>query len=166
MAQPASRTTQPDLKYVVFTMREEEYGLEVSKVHEIVRIEKIIPVPHSRPYFLGMMDIRGKVIPIIDLKRKLILDEGDGTVPDRAIIIEVEKRRVGLAVDRVSNVVPFRAEDVDQGPPAVKSVHTRYIAGIGKLKERFIVLMNIDHLFTAEELSELFSPARLGKGQF
>ncbi|EHQ06811.1 MAG: purine-binding chemotaxis protein CheW [Leptonema illini] len=163
MAQPVSRGAQPDNKYVIFMMKDEEYGLEVLKVHEIVRIESIIPVPHSRPYFLGMMDIRGKVIPIIDLKGKLELDEGGTGNPDRAIIIEVEKRRIGLAVDRVSSVVQFRPEDIDQGPPAVKSVHTRYISGIGKLKERFIVLMNLDHLFSGEELSELFSQQRVGK---
>jgi purine-binding chemotaxis protein CheW len=162
MAQPASRGSQPDNKYVIFMMKDEEYGLEVLKVHEIVRIENIIPVPHSRPYFLGMMDIRGKVVPIIDLRVKLELDKNE-TSPDRAIIIEVEKKRIGLAVDRVSSVVQFRAEDIDQGPPAVKSVHTRYIAGIGKWKDRFIVLMNLDHLFSAEELSELFSTQRAGK---
>jgi purine-binding chemotaxis protein CheW len=109
-----------------------------------------------------MMDIRGKVVPIIDLRVKLELDKNE-TSPDRAIIIEVEKKRIGLAVDRVSSVVQFRAEDIDQGPPAVKSVHTRYIAGIGKWKDRFIVLMNLDHLFSAEELSELFSTQRAGK---
>lgn len=166
MATSATRNVQQDQKYVIFTMRDEEYGLEVGKVHEIVRVENIIPVPHSRTYFLGMMDIRGKVIPIIDLKRKLMLDDGEASLPDRAIIIEVEKRRVGLAVDRVLNVVPFRSQDVDQGPPAVKSVHTRYIAGIGKVKERFVVLMNIDHLFSPEELTELFSTVRTGKPQF
>lgn len=144
-------------------MNDEEYGLEVFKVHEIVRIESIIPVPHSRSYFLGMMDIRGKVIPIIDLKAKLGLAESGSAAPERAIIIEVEKRRVGLAVDRVSSVVPFRAEDIDQGPPAVKSVHTRFIAGIGKLKDRFVVLMNLDHLFSVEELHELFSLPGVGK---
>ena len=163
MAQVISKGVQSDQKYVIFIMKDEEYGLEVLKIHEIVKIDTIIPVPHARPYFLGMMDIRGKVIPVIDLKGKLGLDDSADAKPDRAIIIEIEHRRVGLAVDRVSSVVQFRAEDIDQGPPAVKSVHTRYISGIGKIKERFIVLMNLEHLFSVEELTELFSLSRVGK---
>ena len=163
MVQPVSKVKQSDNKYVIFTMKDEEYGLEVLQVHEIVRIEKIIPVPHAQKYFLGMMDIRGKVIPIIDLKEKLGLGEGEPMSAERAIIIEVEKRRIGLAVDRVSSVIQFKAGDIDQGPPAVKSVHTRYIAGIGKVKERFIVLMNLQHLFSGEELGELFSRQHLAK---
>ncbi|MCB1138561.1 MAG: purine-binding chemotaxis protein CheW [Leptospiraceae bacterium] len=149
--------SEVEQKYIVFSLGEEEYGLPVLQVHEIVRLSEIIKVPHSREYFMGLMDIRGKVLPVINLKKKLGIHlEDRETVLDRAIILETAGRRVGLSVDRVSHVVRFAAEEIDSGPPTVKTVSTRFITGVGKHKDRFVVLMNLEHLFSDEELEELF----------
>ncbi|MCB1166749.1 MAG: purine-binding chemotaxis protein CheW [Leptospiraceae bacterium] len=144
-------------KFIVFSLGDEEYGLPVLQVHEIVRLSELIKVPHSREYFMGLMDIRGRVLPVIDLKKKLGIHlEDDAQKLDRAIILETAGRRVGLSVDKVSHVVRFAAEEIDSGPPTVKTVSTRFITGVGKYKDRFVVLMNLEHLFSDEELAELF----------
>ena len=149
--------SEVEQKYIVFSLGDEEYGLPVLQVHEIVRLTELIKVPHSREYFMGLMDIRGRVLPVINLKRKLgiHLDEEESAL-DRAIILETGGRRVGLSVDKVSHVVRLASEEIDSGPPTVKTVSTRFITGVGKHKDRFVVLMNLEHLFSDEELQELF----------
>ncbi len=143
-------------KYVIFTLDDEEYGFDVSNVLEIVRIENIIPIPHSKDYFMGMIDIRGKVIPVIHLKKKLLIHQENSQKPEKLIVVELFEKRVGLAVDKVINVIQFEPEEIDPGPPAIKSFHTKYIAGVGKKENRFIILIQLNTLFGEEEVKELF----------
>jgi purine-binding chemotaxis protein CheW len=144
-------------KYVIFTLDDEEYGFDVSRVIEIVRLEKLIPIPHSKEYFMGMVDIRGKVIPVIDLKKKLYIYQENSQNPEKLIIVELFNKRIALAVDKVLNVIDFHTEEIDAGPPAVKSFHTKYISGIGKKENRFVVLINLNTLFAEQEIKELFN---------
>ncbi|MCS7204187.1 MAG: chemotaxis protein CheW [Leptospiraceae bacterium] len=144
-------------KYVIFTLDEEEYGFSVEKVIEIVKMEKVIPIPNSKEYFMGMVDIRGKVIPAIDLKKKLQIHTESSQKPERLIIIDIFDKRIALAVDNVLNVLDLLPDEIDKGPPAVKSHYTKYISGIGKKNDRFIVMLNINTLFTEEELRQLIT---------
>ena len=148
-------------KYITFSLGEEEYGVPVLQVHEIVKMDEIIKIPHSFDYFMGLMDIRGHVIPVIDLKKKLGIQFGESenaeaSTSRRAIIIDVYDKRIGLAVDKVSHVNRFPPESIDSGPPAVKSATNRYIAGVGKYKDQFVVLMSLTNLFTIEEVDTIF----------
>lgn len=152
-----AKNTEVEQKYITFSMGDEDYGIPVMQAHEIVRIEELIDIPHSKSYFMGLMDIRGIVLPIIDLRKKLgIGSETDSSALDRAIVIETAGRRVGLAVDRVSHVIRFNPENIDAGPPTIKSASTRFITGVGKHQDRFVVLMNLENLFSAEEMAEFF----------
>jgi purine-binding chemotaxis protein CheW len=147
-------------KYITFSLGEEEYGIPVLQVLEIVKIRDIIQIPHSLNYFLGYMDIRGTVIALIDLKKKLDIyatGEETATVLDRAIIIQAQGQRIGLAVDRVSHVIRIPPENIDSGPPTIKSASNRFISGVGKYRDQFIVLMNLDNLFTNEEINFIFT---------
>lgn len=156
---PASGIEEIEQKYLTFFLGEEEYGIPVLQVQEIVRIEKLIRLPHARDYFLGLMDIRNRVLPIVDLKARLAIqseDEDRRGEGDRAIIIEIQGRRIGLAVDQVSHVVRFPPESIDPGPPSLKSSASRFITGVGKSNDEFVVLMNLNHLFSEDELSGLF----------
>lgn len=144
-------------KYITFSLGDEEYGIPVLQVLEIIKLEKLIQIPHSKDYFMGLMDIRGQVNPIIDLKKKLgiHLDTVDSE-NQRAIMINASGKKVGLAVDRVSHVIRFPPESIDTGPPSVKTASSRFIFGVGKNKDQFVVLMNLENIFTPEELGELF----------
>ncbi|MCR9145380.1 MAG: chemotaxis protein CheW [bacterium] len=170
-AQSADRAHEEiQQKYLTFMLGEEEYGVPVLQVAEIVKVENLIRIPHARQYFLGLMDIRGRVLPIVDLKLKLSIQTQDEQNPqaaaatsntslDRAIIIEIQGRRIGLAVDQVSHVVRFPPENIDPGPPSLKTAASKFVTGVGKNDEEFVVLMNLNHLFSEEELSGLFSGA-------
>jgi len=145
-------------KYITFSLGEEEYGIPVLQVLEIVKIDDLIHIPHARDYFVGLMDIRGQVLPIIDLKKKLgiHLEALRGDL-DRAIIIQTGGKKIGLLVDKGSHVIRFPPENIDTGPPSVKSASSRFIFGVGKTKDQFVVLMNLENLFTMEEIEGLFS---------
>lgn len=185
-AQGRSDNEEIQQKYLTFMLGEEEYGVPVLQVAEIVKVENLIHIPHARDYFLGLMDIRGRVLPIVDLRLKLAIQGPEaatgveteepaataGSVEgaagtsakatprlDRAIIIEIQGRRIGLAVDQVSHVVRFLPENIDPGPPSLKTAASKFVTGVGKNDEEFVVLMNLNHLFSDEELSGLFSGA-------
>jgi len=145
-------------KYITFSLGEEEYGIPVLQVNEIVKIQSIIKIPHAFNYFIGLIDIRGSVIPLIDLKKKLGLEFETETVSrfDRAIIVQAEGRKIALAVDRVSHVIRLTADSIDSGPPVIKSASNKYIAGIGKYRDQFIVLMNLETLFSPEEVDFIY----------
>ncbi len=147
-------TADIDQKYITFALGEEEYGIPVLQVWEIVKIESLIRIPRARDYFLGFLDLRGHVLPVIDLKKKLGLQGQGSERLNRAIIIQTAGRRVGLAVDRVLHVLNFPPENVDSGPPTMKSSSSKYIAGVGKHKDQFIILMNLQNLFTRDEITE------------
>ncbi len=153
-----SATSEIRQKYITFSLGEEEYGIPVLQVLEIIKMDNLIQIPHSKDYFMGLMDIRGQVIPIINLKKKLGIHlESSEDIVDRSIIIETNGRKVGLAVDRVSHVIRFPPDAIDMGPPSVKSASSRFIFGVGKHKDQFVVLMNLESLFSTEEIEDLFA---------
>lgn len=152
----STATADIDQKYITFALGEEEYGIPVLQVWEIVKIDALIRIPRAREYFLGFLDLRGHVLPVIDLKKKLGLQSGASDEEfNRAIIIQTAGRRVGLAVDRVLHVLNFPPENIDSGPPTMKSSSSKFIAGVGKHKDQFIILMNLENLFSRDEINEL-----------
>ncbi len=156
-----TRTATDDIqqKFITFSLGEEDYGIPVLQVLEIVKIDTLINLPHSRDYFIGLMDIRGTVIPIINLKRKLgIHIDSTDDKSDRAIMIHAGGKRIGLAVDKVSHVHDFPPDSIDSGPTTIRSASNRFITGVGKIKDQFIILLNLENLFTAEELAGLSTP--------
>ncbi len=161
MAQQAKKSStdnEINNKYLTFSMSEEEYGLPVLSISEVVKIEEVIHIPHSKDYFLGLMDIRNHAMPIVDLKRKLmIFGDTSAAKPERAIIIQIHGKKIALAVDSVSpHVMSFPPETIDPGPATVKNTSSMFITGVGKQGDRFVILLNLDNLFTAEEFSGLF----------
>lgn len=143
-----------DSKYITFTMGEEEYGVPVLQVVEIVRKETVIAVPHAREELIGLMDIRGAVLPLINLRTRLGLGR-DVPEGDRAIVMEIAGRRVALAVDQVAHVESFTDDMVDTGPTAMRSSSSRFMIGVGKKADRFVILLSLEDLFTDDELREL-----------
>ena len=145
-------------QYIIFTLGEEEYAMPIAIVDEIVKVETLIPVPKSKQYFAGMMDIRGKVVNMIDLAVKLgIIDDSSNNHPERAIIINTFQRPTGVLVDKVSHVIHLPPGSIDPPPPSVKGISSRYIVGVGKKDNRFIILIDIEKIMSAEDLSEIMS---------
>ena len=106
-------------QYIIFNLGEEEYAIPISIVEEIVKISNLIRVPKSKNYFAGIMDIRGKVVRMIDLSKKLNIRNQEDSTGDRAIVIKIGGRSVGIIVDKVSHVVHFPQNQIDPPPPSV-----------------------------------------------
>ena len=142
------------LQIVCFKIGNEEYGIDILQVQEILKIPKITKLPKSRAHILGVIDLRGKVIPIIDLGRKFgILADLSKSI--RAIVVDIDGKQVGLAIDSVSHVVKVDSGDIEPPPPVVKGISGKYIVGIAKLKTGFVVILDINQIFSPDELANI-----------
>ncbi|AOP33647.1 chemotaxis protein CheW [Leptospira tipperaryensis] len=150
-------SSEIDHQYILFSLGDEEYAIPISLVDEIIKIDNLIRIPKAKAYFAGIMDIRGKVVKMVDLAVKLTVPREGDLSYDRAIVVKVGGHSVGIIVDKVSNVVLFPPESINPPPPSVKGISGRYITGIGKKDDRFIIIIDVEKILGAEELAELGS---------
>jgi purine-binding chemotaxis protein CheW len=142
-------------QYITFTIGEEDYAISIVNVEEIVKVTNLIKVPKSQEYFMGLMDIRGKVVNMIDLSKKIMNKKVGESQMSRAIIVKIDGKSLGVIVDRVSHVVRFADNQIDPPPPSVKGMSSRYIIGVAKRDNKFIIIMDIEKILTTEELAEV-----------
>jgi purine-binding chemotaxis protein CheW len=141
------------MQIVCFKVGPEEYGIEILKVQEILKLPHVTKLPKSANYILGLFDLRGKVIPVIDLAVKFGIDDRGTKVKDlRAIVVNINDKKVGLAIDAVSHVIKVESKDIEPAPAIVKGISGRYIVGIAKVDKGFVIILNINQIFSAEEL--------------
>ncbi len=147
------------LQYLTFHLSDEQYGIGVLQVREVLEIPKITRVPRMPAFMKGVINIRGSVIPVIDLRLKLGLDEADRTVNSRVIIIEVvlsdETISLGILVDSVQEVIEIGKQDIAPPPQLGTSVDAAFIQGIAKIEQDFVIIVDIDRIFIQEELKSL-----------
>lgn len=145
------------LQLVTFSIGEEEFGVDILKVQEIIRTMEITKVPRAPEFVEGVINLRGKVIPIIDLRRRFGLDFKTHDKDTRIIVIEINNIVVGFVVDAVSEVLRIPANTVEPPPPVVAGVDSDYISGVGKLQDRLLILLDLDKLLSSEDLDMLGS---------
>lgn len=148
-------SSEIDHQYILFSLGDEEYAIPISLVDEIIKIRNLIRIPKAKTYFAGIMDIRGKVVKMVDLAIKLTVPREGEMTYDRAIVVKVSGQSVGIIVDKVTNVVLFPPESINPPPPSVKGISGRYITGIGKKDDRFIIIIDVEKILGTEELTEL-----------
>jgi purine-binding chemotaxis protein CheW len=157
-----------DLNQLIsFEVGEEEYGLDILRVKEVIRIREITRLPKAPSFVKGIINLRGDVIPIIDLRDKFGLEHQEYTDTTRVIVVDVEDKLVGMVVDAASQVVRVPADQIEPPPPIVGGLSTEYIRGVGKLDERLVILLNIDRILTQEEkvqLKEMEQSVRMPAG--
>mgnify|MGYP003623491580 FL=1 len=143
------------LQLVTFSIGEEEFGVDILKVQEIIRTMEITKVPRAQDFVEGVINLRGKVIPIIDLRRRFGLSSKKHDKHTRIIVIEINNMIVGFVVDSVSEVLRIPAGTVEPPPPVVAGVESEYISGVGKLHDRLLILLDLDKLLSNEDLENL-----------
>ena len=143
------------LQLVTFSIGSEEFGVDILKVIEIIRTMEITKVPKAPAFVEGVINLRGLVIPIIDLRRRFGLAEKAGDSDTRIIVIEINGMSVGFVVDSVSEVLRIPANSVVPAPPVVAGVDSDYISGVGKLEDRLLILLDLDKLLSADDLESL-----------
>jgi purine-binding chemotaxis protein CheW len=139
-------------KFLTFALGNEEYGVEILKVREIMGLMEITTVPQTPEYMKGVINLRGKVIPIIDLRLKFAMPEVEHTKETCIIVVEVGSAQIGIIVDSVSEVTDIRGEDIEEAPSFGQGIDTNFIMGLGKVKEKIIILLDIERVLSSEEM--------------
>ena len=135
-------------QYVVFRLENEEYGIDILRVKEIKEMMSITRVPKAAHFVRGVINLRGEVIPVIELRKKFNLPEGAENDSTRIIIVSVDDITVGLVVDTSSEVIDISSEAIEEAPDGVGSVDQGNIYGIGKVGQRLIILLDIVKIVT------------------
>lgn len=139
-------------KFLTFVLCGEEYGLEILKVREINGLMDITTVPQTPDYMKGVINLRGKVIPVIDLRLKFGLPVTEYTKETCIIVVDVQNTLVGVVVDTVSEVIDVSSEEIEPTPHLGKHVNTDFILGMGKTKGRIKILLDINKVLRSDEL--------------
>ncbi|MBN1941666.1 MAG: purine-binding chemotaxis protein CheW [Phycisphaerae bacterium] len=144
-------------KYLTFCLGNEEYGLEILKVREIIGLMPITTVPRTPEYIKGVINLRGKVIPVIDLRLKFCMPEAERTEETCIIVVNLGQVEVGIIVDRVSEVRDIDGKDIDDPPSFGTNVDASFILGMGKSAERVSILLDITKVLgeNTPELADL-----------
>ncbi|ATY85006.1 chemotaxis protein CheW [Kyrpidia spormannii] len=144
-----------EVKVIVFQLATEEYGVEVSQVLSIERVQKITRVPRTPAFVKGVINLRGVVTPIIDLRARFGLPEVEYTDDTRIVVVAVGEMEVGLVVDAANDVIDVPMSRVDPPPAVVGGVKADYLRGVAKLDDRLLVLLNLDRVLSVQEVAEL-----------
>ena len=143
------------LQLVSFVVGDEEFAVPILSVQEINRMMQITRVPQSPPFVEGVINLRGRIIPVIDLRKRFGMGKLEDTSDVRIIVVEVSNRVIGFTVDRVNEVLRVSADIVEPPPQMVTGVDSDYVQGVGKLDDRLLILLNLDRLFSDEEMAEV-----------
>jgi len=139
-------------KYLTFALGEEEYGLEILKVREIIGLMDVTRVPRMPGFVRGVINLRGKVIPVVDLRLKFGMEHIDDTEQTCIIVVDLGDIVMGVVVDRVSEVLDIMENQIEETPSFGVEVDTDFILGIGKAKDKVVIILDIGKVLTAEEV--------------
>jgi purine-binding chemotaxis protein CheW len=144
-----------DLHLVGFRIGRETFGVPISLVHEIVRVPEITAVPEAPAFVEGVINLRGKIVSIVDLRKRFGEKEITQNKKNRILVVEVESKMVGLIVDAASEVLRMSAEQVENPPNVFEDGELNYVTGVGKLKDRLIILVELTKVLQKGELKRL-----------
>lgn len=148
-------TDAREIQLVVFKLGNEEYGVPITQVKEINRLTTATKVPKSPSFVEGIINLRGQIIPIIDLKKRFELELTDYTDEARIMVIQVGEQTFGVKVDAVSEVLRLSTDTIERAPDIVSGIDVRYITGVAKEGERLLILLDLDQLLTEYEKNQL-----------
>ncbi|MFP4973893.1 chemotaxis protein CheW [Paenibacillus sp. CN-4] len=147
-----------DIKVIVFKLGTEEYGIEVDKVQTIERMMPITRVPKTYAFIKGVINLRGVVIPVIDLRGRFGLQEAEPTDQTRIIIVAANEMEVGFIVDSANDVIDLNRDSIDTPPDVVGGVKAKYLDGVAKVGEdRLLIMLNLSEVLNKSEISMLES---------
>lgn len=142
-------------KYLTFSLAGEEYGLEILKVRQVSDLVDITVVPRLPPYIKGVISSQGKVIPVVDLRLRLGIEETPPTPEACVIVVEVNGMLMGIIVDRVSEIIDLAAGEIEDALPSSTRVNSDFILGVDKAKGSARILLAIDKVLSDEELAQV-----------
>ncbi len=142
---------------VIFKLGNEEYAIPIMQVQEIIRMTDITAIPQAPDFVEGIINLRGRIIPIIDLMKRFNLEGGEYSDEMRIVVVDVQNQTVGIIVDMVSEVSRLSEDDIEPPPETVTLSNTAYLSGVGKLDGRLIILLDLDYILTEKEIAAVSS---------
>ena len=158
MSENADLADDPITQWVTFFLENEKYGIQVMQVQEVLRITDIAPVPGASDYVMGIINLRGNVVTVIDSRRRFNLPEKDSDDSTRIVIIETDNQQVvGIVVDSVAEVAELRSSEIESAPNLGNDDSSRFIQGVCNKENELLILVDVEKLLTDEEWDEVAS---------
>ncbi len=142
-------------QFVTFIIGEENYGVEVLKVQEIIGMTQIIHVPNSAEFMKGVINLRGAVVPVVDMRTRFRMPEREYDMFTVIIIVEVKNRMIGMIVDSVSDVVDISEATIQDTPHFTAKIETDFIKGIGQVENKLVIILDIDKILSTSDLERM-----------
>ena len=147
------------MQLVSFKLGDETFGIEITRIREIILVGEITRVPGTPPYVKGLINLRSTVIPVIDLRTRFSLAENELTAESRIVVLNVGSRTIGIVVDSVNEVLRVPQEQISPAPPTVASSGNDYMTGLVRLEEYLLILLDVDRLLGDEDAQNLVTAA-------
>jgi len=149
-------TSTESKQIIVFRIGKEDYGLEIEKVQEVIRMKTIKKLPRSPKFILGVMNLRGNIIPVIGLRQKFGLDPLEYNEFTRIVVVNHHNKLVGMVVDEVNKVITVSEDNIEGNPDMVRDSTKALVRGVAKLEDQVIILVQLDYLiYSLDELEHL-----------
>jgi purine-binding chemotaxis protein CheW len=146
------RSKMMSTQMVVFTLSTETFAVEVSAVEAIIKLQAITKVPHAPTHVVGVTNLRGNIVPVIDLKKRLSLPITESTNDTRIIVAIMQDSKIGMVVDSVSQVVEIDDAQIEQTPQMSTSIDSSYIRGIVKIENLLVIMLDLEKVFSEEKM--------------
>ncbi len=150
-----NKQNDPIMQWVTFSLGDEKYGINVMQVQEVLRITEIAPVPGAPPYVLGIINLRGNVVTVIDTRNRFGLMSKDTDDSSRIVIIETENHIIGILVDSVAEVVELSVSEIETAPNVGNEESSKYIQGVTSRNNELLILVDLNKFLSDDEMSEL-----------
>ena len=135
-----------DSKFLTFNIGAEQYGINIENVIELIEMIKITPIPETNQYIKGVINLRGKVIPVMSVRARFELPDREYDAKTCIIVVQVNQLEIGLIVDSVSEVVEIPAEEIEPPPPVDKNSSKKFVMGMGKIEDQVTILLNLGNM--------------------
>ncbi len=146
-----TETSQAEKQLVVFDLASEAYGVDIGAVREIIRMQDITRVPRTPDFIEGVLNLRGKVIPVIDLRKRFELPVSEQTKDNRILVVDIGGQDIGAVVDAVTEVLRIAADSVEPTSSVISGVDSKYLLGIAKVESNLIILLDLEGVLSSEE---------------
>lgn len=145
------------IQLVSFKIGDEEFGIDILRVQEINRMLEITQVPNAPEFVEGVVNLRGRIIPVVDFRARIGMQRREADGKTRIIVVDLENQTVGFIVDEVSEVLRIPGDITEPPPPLIGGINSEYITAVGKLEDRMLILLDLEKMFNTKELNQLDS---------
>ncbi|MDK2820339.1 MAG: purine-binding chemotaxis protein CheW [Clostridia bacterium] len=164
MATEKEKIAKEEIQLVVFRLANETYGVDINHVQEIIRMQDITEIPRTPDFIEGVINLRGRIIPVIDLHKRFGLPEAETNSNTRIMVVELEKVTVGMIVDSVSEVLRMPTTSIEPPPSMINGIDVAYLKGVGKWEDnRLIILLDLERVLKEREQRQLEQEVAVGE---